>query len=60
MKRNEDFDVSESVPVLVVEVLSPSRDGDYVETTRVNSGDSGELNQPFPLRIAPGEWTPLD
>jgi len=96
VKRVEDFDRAESVPLLVVEVLSPSNwrhdahrkrevyrelgvpsywlvdplestvtvldlvDGDYVETARVGPCDVVEVTNPFPVRIAPDEWPPLD
>lgn len=96
VKRVEDFNRAESVPLLVVEILSPARwrhdthrkrevyrelgiasywlvdplestvtvldlvDGGYVETARVGPGDVVEVTKPFPVRIAPGEWAPLD
>jgi len=96
VKRVEDFNRAESVPLLVVEILSPSNwrhdthrkrevyrelgipsywlvdplestvtvldlvDGDYVETARVGPGDVVEVTKPFPVRMAPGEWAPLD
>lgn len=91
-----DIDAVESVPLLVVEVLSPSNrahdthrkravyqelgvpsywlvdplepsvtaldleGGEYVETARVGRGGSVELRRPFPVRLAPGEWSRLD
>ena len=96
VKRVEDFRVAESVPLLVVEVLSPSNrrhdsirkrrvyrelgvpsywlvdplvpavtvlelvDGDYAEVAVAGPGDVVEVGRPFPVRLAPGEWTRLD
>lgn len=95
VKRVEDFNHADSVPLLVVEILSPSNwrhdthrkrevyrelgiptywlvdpleptvtvldlvDGEYVETARVGPDGVAEITRPFPVRIAPGEWTPL-
>lgn len=95
VKRREDVGMTESVPLLVIEVLSPSNrrhdterkraiyqelgvpaywlveplepsvtvleldDGRYVERARVGPGEAVELTRPFPVRLAPGEWTPL-
>lgn len=95
VKRVEDFGNASAVPLLVVEVLSPSNrrhdtqrkraicqelgvpaywlveplepsvtvleldDGRHVERARVGAGEAVDLTRPFPVRLAPGEWTPL-
>ena len=93
VKARKAFRDSRAVPLLVVEVLSPStwrsdmrrkraayaqiavpsywlvdplapavtvlqlRAGDYVETGVVGPGEELAVQQPFPVRLAPGEWT---
>jgi Uma2 family endonuclease len=48
----------------IVDPLAPAltvlelEDGDYVERAVVGPGEELTVERPFPVRLAPGEWTP--
>ncbi|MBA2770010.1 MAG: Uma2 family endonuclease [Sporichthyaceae bacterium] len=96
VERVVDIDQAGSVPVLIVEVLSPSNrrhdthrkravyeelgvasywlvdplvpsvavldleHGTYVETAHIGPGSAVQVARPFPVRLAPSEWSPPD